>query len=135
MVGRHEHKLAGLASIAHTALADDPLEADFDVVVEATGSTDGFARARSLLRPRGTLILKSTFFGETPVDTAPFVIDEITLIGSRCGPFGPAIRALADARIDPRPLIETTMKLSDGTRALEKAAERGVAKVLLDARA
>lgn len=135
VVGRHEHKLARLRSLARTVLDSDPLEGDFDLVVEATGSTEGFARARSLLRPRGTLILKSTFFGETKIDAAPFVIDEITLVGSRCGPFAPAIRALAEGRIDPSPLIETTMRLSDGVAALEKAAERGVAKVLLDARA
>ena len=135
VVGRHEHKLAKLSPIARTVLADDSIDGAFDLVVEATGSNEGFARARSLLRPRGTLILKSTFFGETTMDMAPLVIDEITLVGSRCGPFAPAIRALAEGRIDPAPLIETTYALSDGIAALERASEPGVAKVLLDPRA
>jgi len=131
VIGRHPHKLARLASLARTVTADDAIDGGFDLVVEATGSPEGFARGRSLLRPRGTLVLKSTFFGDTAIDMAPLVIDEITLVGSRCGPFGPAIRALADGRIDPSPLIEETFALRDGVRALERAAERGVAKVVL----
>jgi len=132
VVGRHAEKLERLASFAHTAFTDDAIEGKFDLVVEATGSPKGFARARSLLRPRGTLVLKSTFFGDTTIDMAPLVIDEITLIGSRCGPFDPAIRALADGRVDPAPLIEETFALRDGVAALERAARRGASKVLLD---
>ncbi|MCB9593349.1 MAG: alcohol dehydrogenase catalytic domain-containing protein [Sandaracinaceae bacterium] len=132
VIGRHAHKLARLDGVARTALVDDDVGSAFDLVVEATGSAAGFARARALTRPRGTLVLKSTFFGETSVDMAPLVIDEITLVGSRCGPFAPAIRALADRRVDPAPLIEETFALADGVRALERASERGVAKVLLD---
>jgi threonine dehydrogenase-like Zn-dependent dehydrogenase len=111
-------------------LVDQPIEGDLDLVVEATGSPSGFARARSLLRPRGTLVLKSTFHGTTELEAAPLVIDEITVIGSRCGPFAPALRALA-TRIDPSSLIDGVFPLSDGVRAIEKAAEPGVAKIQL----
>ncbi|HJL17678.1 MAG TPA: alcohol dehydrogenase catalytic domain-containing protein [Sandaracinaceae bacterium LLY-WYZ-13_1] len=134
VVGRHEAKLGRLAPLGvRTALADDAdaIGGDFDVVVEATGSPDGFAAARAMLRPRGTLVLKSTYHGALELDAAPLVIDEITVVGSRCGPFAPAVRALADGRVDPSPLIEETFPLADGVRALERAAERGVAKVQL----
>ncbi|MEC7522538.1 MAG: alcohol dehydrogenase catalytic domain-containing protein [Myxococcota bacterium] len=132
VVGRHAHKLERLAPLGlRTALADDAIDGDFDVVVEATGSAPGFERARSLLRPRGTLVLKSTYHGKLELDAAPLVIDEITVVGSRCGPFPPALRALAEGRIDPTPLIEDSFALADGVRALEKAAERGVRKVQL----
>ena len=132
VVGRHAHKLERLAPLGlRTALADDAIDGDFDVVVEATGSAPGFERARSLLRPRGTLVLKSTDHGKLELDAAPLVIDEITVVGSRCGPFPPALRALAEGRIDPTPLIEDSFALTDGVQALEKAAERGVRKVQL----
>src|SRR5690606_7793622 len=85
LIGRHAHKLEHARKAGARAVhADEPLRGDFDVTVEATGSPEGLARARSLLRPRGTLVLKSTFHGTTELDTAPLVIDEITLVGSRC---------------------------------------------------
>ena len=98
-------------------------------MVEATGSPSGFERARALCRPRGTLVLKSTFHGKIELDTAPIVIDELTLVGSRCGPFAPAIRTLAAGGIDPSPLIEAVMPLS--VEAIERAAVRGASKILL----
>lgn len=129
--GRHPEKLARLAALgARTRLAGEPLEGDFDLVVEATGSPSGFAEARALCRPRGTLVLKSTFHGTIELDTAPIVIDELTLVGSRCGPFPPSIRTLAAGGIDPSPLIEAVMPLS--VEAIERAAARGASKVLLD---
>lgn len=132
VIGRHAHKLERLAPLGiRTALAGDDLAGDFDVVVEATGSAAGFERARALLRPRGTLVLKSTYHGKLELDAAPLVIDEITVVGSRCGPFAPALRALSGGRVDPTPLIEDSFALADGVRALEKAAERGVRKVQL----
>ncbi|MGF1466273.1 MAG: alcohol dehydrogenase catalytic domain-containing protein [Sandaracinaceae bacterium] len=132
LVGRHRRKLAIAAALGiRTATHDAEVAGDFDLVVEATGSPEGFARARELVRPRGTLVLKSTFHGATPIDTAPLVIDEITLVGSRCGPFPPALRTLGAGAIDPRPLIDDRFDLADGLRALERAAERGVAKVQL----
>lgn len=131
-IGRHDDKLARLARLGiRTARADDAIEGDFDVVVEATGAAAGFARAQALLRPRGTLVLKSTYHGALELDAAPLVIDEITVVGSRCGPFDPAIRALAAGHVDPTPLVEATYPLADGVAALERAARRGASKVLL----
>lgn len=131
-VGRHPRKLQRIRACgARAVLADEPLASGFDVVVEATGSPSGLPRAQALLRPRGTLVLKSTYHGTTQLDTAPIVIDEITIVGSRCGPFAPAMRALAAGRIDPSPLIEGSYPLADGARALERAGERGATKVLL----
>ena len=94
----------------------ESLARQFDLVVDATGAPEGFARARALVRPRGTLVLKSTFHGETPIAFSPLVVDEITLVGSRCGPFQAAIEALAGGRIDIKPLI-------DGIYPLERFAE------------
>lgn len=132
MIGRHPRKLERVRRVGALArLADEPIAGGFDVVVEATGSPSGLGRAQALLRPRGTLVLKSTYHGTVTLDTAPIVIDEITIVGSRCGPFAPALRALAAGRIDPSPLIEASYPLADGVRALERAAEPGVAKVLL----
>ncbi|MCZ7680417.1 MAG: zinc-binding dehydrogenase [Sandaracinaceae bacterium] len=131
VLGRHARKLERLrAAGARAVLAGEPIDAGFDVVVEATGSPEGLPRAQALLRPRGTLVLKSTFHGHTELFTAPIVIDELSIVGSRCGPFAPAVRALA-AGIDPSPLIEATYPLADGARALERAAEPGAAKVLI----
>lgn len=130
VIGRHPSKLERLAPHVTTHLEDAAL-APFPLVVEATGTASGFERARSLLSPRGTLVLKSTFHGVSEIATAPFVIDEIALVGSRCGPFPPALRALHRGRIDPSPLIEAVYPLSEGLRALEHAAQRGAAKVHL----
>ena len=132
VIGRHPDKLARLFALGvETALADDEIRGDFDLVVEATGAAAGFARARALLRPRGTLVLKSTYHGRLELDAAPLVIDEITVVGSRCGPFAPALRALATGLVDPSPLIEASYPLADGVAALERAQRRGVRKVQL----
>jgi threonine dehydrogenase-like Zn-dependent dehydrogenase len=132
LVGRHRHKLDRMATAGvRTALVDQHQGTGFDVVVEATGSPSGFERARSLLRPRGTLVLKSTYHGRLELDAAPLVIDEITVVGSRCGPFAPALRALDQGFIDPAPLVEDVFPLADGVAALERAAAPGVAKVQL----
>jgi alcohol dehydrogenase len=93
----------------------------FDLVVDATGAPEGFALARALVRPRGTLVLKSTFHGETPIAFSPLVVDEITLVGSRCGPFQAAIESLAGGRIDVKPLIEGIYPLDRFTEAFERA--------------
>jgi len=132
LVGRHRNKLDRIAARGvRVALAGDHLAGGFDTVVEATGSADGFGRARSLLRPRGTMVLKSTYHGKLELDAAPLVIDEITVVGSRCGPFAPALRALQEGRIDPAPLIEDAYPLAEGLAALERAATPGVAKIQL----
>jgi threonine dehydrogenase-like Zn-dependent dehydrogenase len=135
LVGKHEAKLAIVrARGVRTHLPDDAPRDWYDLVVEATGSPQGLAFAIERTRPRGTLVLKSTFHGETALQMAPLVIHELTLVGSRCGPFAPAQHALASQRIDPSPLIHGRYGLRDGLAALEHAARPGVLKVLLDMR-
>ncbi|MDR4461203.1 MAG: alcohol dehydrogenase catalytic domain-containing protein [Nitrospirales bacterium] len=102
-----------------------------DMIVEATGSPEGLSTAMQLIRPRGTLVLKSTYHGDVSLNMAAFVIQEISLIGSRCGPFPPAIRLLESGYIRVDPLIHARYPLLDGVLAMEKAAQRGVRKVLL----
>jgi threonine dehydrogenase-like Zn-dependent dehydrogenase len=101
----------------------------FDVAVDATGEPAGFAAARALVRPRGTLVVKSTFHGETPVSFAALVVDEITVIGSRCGPFERAIELLHDGRVDVKPLVAGIYPLAQFAEAFERA-KRGL-KVIL----
>jgi threonine dehydrogenase-like Zn-dependent dehydrogenase len=103
----------------------------FDVVVEASGAEPGFALALALVRPRGTLVLKSTFHGETRFDAAPVVVNEISVVGSRCGRFRPALELLRADAVDVESLISETHPLADGLRAVERAAAPGVLKVLL----
>jgi threonine dehydrogenase-like Zn-dependent dehydrogenase len=134
VVGKHPEKLGLLAStgIATALLSDPPLERGADIVVDCTGSPTGLPTALRLVRPRGTIVLKTTVAGEQTMAWAPMVIDEVTLIGSRCGPFDQAIAALAQGRVDVRPLISDRFPLTEGVRALTRAQEKGVLKVLLD---
>lgn len=104
----------------------------FDLAVESTGNPAGFAMARKALRPRGTLVLKSTYAGSLEVDVSSLVVDEITLVGSRCGPFKPALELLAAGQIDVESMVDDRFPLEDGLRAFERAAEPGAMKVLLD---
>ena len=104
----------------------------WDVVIEATGSTDGFTLARRAVRPRGTMVLKSTYKGDMNVNISSIVVDEITVLGSRCGPFEPALRLLEAREVDPSVLISDRYKLNDALKAFEKAAQPGVLKVLLE---
>lgn len=104
----------------------------WDVVVEATGSPSGFDLARQALRPRGTLVLKSTYRGEMTLNWSPFVVDEITIVGSRCGPFEPALRLLEKQEVDPTPLIAGRYPLSAALEAYETARQPGMLKVLLE---
>jgi threonine dehydrogenase-like Zn-dependent dehydrogenase len=103
----------------------------FDVVVEASGSPAGFDRALDLLRPRGVLVLKSTFQGATDINAARIVVDEISVVGSRCGRFAPALELLKNNKIEVQNLISEEFPLTDGLRAMARAAESGVMKVLL----
>ena len=100
--------------------------------MDCTGSVDGFQVACQLVRPRGKLLLKSTWTPDKPVDLSPLVINEITLIGSRCGPFPNAINALAADQVVVNGLITSRFKLEDGIQALEKAKESNQIKVILD---
>ena len=108
--------------------------AAYDWVVEATGSAGGLGQAIAMTRPRGTIFMKSTIHGTTLLDAAPVIVNELTLIGSRCGRFEPAIELLQSRKVSVAGLISDTLPLSRAPRAFARAAERGVLKVLLDAR-
>lgn len=103
----------------------------YDVVVEATGNVSGLSHSLRLVKPGGTMVLKSTFAGKTEIDLTKIVVSEITVIGSRCGPFAPALRLLSDGSIKIKPLIEAEYPLKDGIAAFKHAAKPGVKKILL----
>lgn len=103
----------------------------YDVVVEATGSRDGLARAIRACRPRGTLILKSTIAGRHEIDLSPIVIDEITIVGSRCGRMEAALELLTGRRVEVERMISARFPLREVERAFEFAGERGVRKVIV----
>jgi len=135
LVGKHESKLSvargrGVETVRLEDLPRSYARA-FDVTVEASGSAAGFRTALGLLRPRGTLVLKSTFHGTTEWEAAPVVVDEISVVGSRCGRFQPALELLGRDAVDVESLIHDEMPLSEGLRALGRAAEPGVLKVLI----
>lgn len=133
ILGRHAEKLAlAQACGVATYRAPDVPAPGYDVVVEATGSPQGLETAIGLLRPRGTLVLKSTHEGNTEVALAPLVIHELTLVGSRCGLFEPALHALATRLVDPRPMLHERFGLSHGREAMQRATEPGVLKVLIE---
>lgn len=134
VVGKHANKLALVHALGIATAMRDELEAgrDADIVVDCTGSETGLPTALRLVRPRGTIVLKTTVAGEQTLAWAPFVIDEVTLVGSRCGPFDQALKALADGRVNVAPLISDRFDLSDGANALEHARTKPVLKVLLD---
>jgi len=113
-------------------LTADVTPGSFDVAVECTGNSEGFGVARRSLRPRGQLIMKSTYAGRMELDASDLVVDEITLVGSRCGPFAPALRLLAEGRVDVSPLIGSRYPLHRGLEALEEARQPGALKVLLE---
>jgi len=103
----------------------------WDIVVEATGSQSGFSLARQAVRPRGALVLKSTYKGEMNVNFSSIVVDEINIIGSRCGPFKPALRLMESGQVDPTVLIDSEFSLGDVLQAFERAAQPGALKVLI----
>jgi len=133
IVGKHQNKL----DIAHaqgvkTALLNDfPIEKIYDVVVEATGSVSGFETSLALTKPRGTLVLKSTVATGKELNLAPIVIDEITVLGSRCGQFPPALRLLESVKVDFSPLISAIYPIDDAIAGFEKNKEKNTLKVLL----
>ncbi len=106
----------------------------YKLLVEATGSPTGLALAQQLAEPRGTIVLKSTFHGAAPVETWPIVVNELTVLGSRCGPFAKALALLRSGKVDPTPLITRTFPLRDAQRAIQFAQQPGVMKVLLQSR-
>jgi threonine dehydrogenase-like Zn-dependent dehydrogenase len=134
VVGKHREKLALLDALGiATALLEDIDGTRLaDVVVDCTGSSSGLPTALRLVRPRGTIVMKTTVAGEQTLAWAPFVINEVTLVGSRCGPFDAALAALAAGRIPVAPLISDRFDLTRGVEALARAQAPGVLKVLLD---
>lgn len=138
MIGKHQEKLAlvkqrGIRTYAladaESALIESGHRAD--VVVECSGSAQGLEMALRLVRPRGSVILKSTVAAKATLNLAPIVIDEIRIQGSRCGPFPPALRALCQKRVDVRSLISASYTLDEGLVAFERAEQKGVLKVLV----
>jgi threonine dehydrogenase-like Zn-dependent dehydrogenase len=134
VVGRHEHKLA----LARAGGAQGVLEHELDAsltgvpaVIEATGSRSGLARALAMLRPRGTLVLKTTVAGASDVDLSPIVINELRVVGSRCGDLARAVDALRT--LDPTPLIAARYPLAQADQAFAHAARKGTLKVLVSA--
>jgi len=132
LVGKHDAKLEIVRKLGvRTVLLADWKTHQADMVVEATGSTTGLAVAIEAVRPRGILVLKSTVAQRHTLSLAPLVIHEVTVIGSRCGPFGPALRALAQKQITVSPLIDKIYPLAEGVAAMRHASRRGALKVLL----
>ena len=140
MLGKHPEKLAlarrngiktTLVRGTSANLKGSPARARFQLVVEATGSPNGLTLGIALTEPRGTLVLKSTFHGAAPLESWPIVVNEITMLGSRCGPFGKAIALLRAKLVDPRPLIARTFPLSEASKAMKFAQQKGILKVLL----
>lgn len=134
LVGKHEGKLQIASRRGIETMTVDEVKSrakNFEVAVEASGSATGFALALDLLRPRGVLVLKSTFHGTTEMAAARMVVDEISVVGSRCGRFAPALELLKAGAVDVESLISDELALTAGLRAMERAAEPGVLKVLL----
>jgi threonine dehydrogenase-like Zn-dependent dehydrogenase len=133
VVARHDHQQSLLKSRGIRTITEEEIQPwRWDIVVEATGSPDGFSLARKAIRPRGTMVLKSTYKGNMSVNFSSIVVDEINLIGSRCGPFEPALRLMESRQVDPSVLIAAEFKLGEALKAFERAAETGVLKVLVE---
>ncbi|MFQ6110677.1 MAG: alcohol dehydrogenase catalytic domain-containing protein [Nitrospinota bacterium] len=132
LLGHHEEKLSKLKGKGISTFLDaGELKERADLVVEATGSPRGLVEAMSLVRPRGRVVLKSTYAGSYPLNLSPAVIDEVTLLGSRCGPFPRALKALDRGEVDVRIIITESYSLREGLRALEAARRPGTLKVLI----
>ncbi len=137
LVGKHPEKLALCEKwgVKHRLIDEVGRRADQDIVVDCTGSPDGLQLAMKMVRPRGKLVMKTTVAHaayKKPLDLAPLVVNEIQLIGSRCGPFPDALYALASGKVDVLSLISRRMKLADGEDAIRTAQQPGVIKVLLE---
>lgn len=134
VVGRHPEKLAIARAAGVAGVTEGEFAGRADVVVECTGSPSGVAAALAIVRPRGTLVLKTTVHGQTSVDLSRIVVNEIACVGSRCGPFAPAIRLIAEGKINTEGLIDSVFPASRAHEAMARAQTRGVLKVLLDFR-
>lgn len=140
MYGKHETKLAlarcvgvEVQKVRGDASDLKHIRENYSLLVEATGSPSGLELAQEMTEPRGTLVLKSTFYGTAPVKTWPIVVKEINVVGSRCGPFEKAIALLRSGKVDPRPLVTRAFPLPEAQEAMLFAQQPGVMKVLLRA--
>ena len=132
VLARHPGQQNILAKQGIKTIAEEEIEPwRWDIVVEASGSPGGFSLARRAIRPRGTLVMKSTYKGEMSLNFSSIVVDEINLVGSRCGPFEPALRLMEKGEVDPRVLIAAEFRLNEALQAFEHAAQPGVLKVLV----
>jgi threonine dehydrogenase-like Zn-dependent dehydrogenase len=133
VVARHPHQQEILVERGISLTVEEDVRPwRWDIVVEATGSPSGFSLARQAIRPRGTLVMKSTYKGELSVNFSSIVVDEVNIIGSRCGPFEPALRLMEKGEVDPSVLIAAEFKLGEARQAFERAAKPGVLKVLVE---
>jgi threonine dehydrogenase-like Zn-dependent dehydrogenase len=132
VVARHSFQVELLNTRGIAVIDQDRVpQGKMDVVIEATGSPGGYQLARRAVRPRGTLVLKSTYKDEVSLNLSSIVVDEITLVGSRCGPFPPALHLLEMNKVDPTALIQKAFALANGVDALREAARPGMLKILL----
>ena len=132
VIGHYNEKLAILGKLGiKTILSSSYEEQGFDIVVECTGSRSGIDTAMNIVRPKGQIILKTTVAEKDSFDLNHIVINEISLIGSRCGPFKPAIQAIKSGAVDVLSLVSKIYSLDDGLKALKYASEKGVIKVIL----
>lgn len=131
--GRHKNKLSIAAAVGVDVHVSRKIPlAAFDVVVEATGSSQALQQAVSMTRPRGTVVMKSTVHDQPRIDTAPVIVNEISLVGSRCGRFEPAVKLIASGKLNLAPMISDRFPLGEAKQAFARAGEPGVLKVLLD---
>jgi threonine dehydrogenase-like Zn-dependent dehydrogenase len=133
LVGKHQNKLdiAKAQGVETKLLNEFKIEKKYDVVVEATGTASGFETSMGLTKPRGVLVLKSTVASGKELNLAPIVIDEITVLGSRCGQFPPALRLLKNNRIDFTPFITKTYSIDDAIEAFEANKAKESLKILI----
>ncbi len=131
LAGRHREKLDRLATFGIEVRLEERLDPGFDVVIDCTGNSAGLNRALALVRPRGKVILKSTAAAGAALNLAQAVVNEVTIVGSRCGRFAPAIAALASGKVNPLPLVSSIFPLDDAPAAFAAAARSPNFKVLL----
>ncbi|MFH1540085.1 MAG: alcohol dehydrogenase catalytic domain-containing protein [bacterium] len=136
VIGKHDKKLAilkdkfSIRAIRESELGNET----FDIAVECSGNPTGLALATRIVKPLGTIVLKSTFHEKPQIDTSLWVVNEITIVGSRCGPFAPALKALESGAVDPLPLIGETFPFEKAAQAFAAAQKPGAMKVLIDFR-
>jgi len=132
VLARHDYQQRILVERGIRIITEEDVQPRrWDIVVEATGSPSGFSLARQAIRPRGTLVLKSTYKGEMSVNFSSIVVDEVNIVGSRCGPFEPALRLMEKREVNPGLLIAAEFRLGEALQAFERAAQPGALKVLV----